>query len=123
MEIHNDIYIRTAPRINSLIRITDNIQTAVFPRQLFDQRILQAVNILELIDQDIFKAPLPLVHDFRKLFEHLHSPQDQIIKIQGRHLLLTVQIIGIYFRLILVIRKLSSHILSLFGINFGRFVI
>ena len=52
-KVQNDVHIRSAPRIDRLVRITDNVQAVVRSRQLTDQLILFGVDVLKLINENI----------------------------------------------------------------------
>ena len=93
LKVQDDIDIGPAPGIDGLVRVADNIEAVVNAGQLPDQFVLHLVNILELIDMDPVIAPLPLVQHFAVRLEHLHHPQNQVIKIQREQGLLTLHIV------------------------------
>ena len=58
-KMHNNIYIRTTPCINCLVRITNNIQGSIFTNKKTNQLILKIIDILKLVYKYIFKSSLP----------------------------------------------------------------
>ena len=101
-KVQNDVHIRSAPRIDRLVRITDNVQAVVRSRQLTDQLILFGVDVLKLINENIRKTALPLGSDIGELLEHPHHPENEVIKVKAVQLFLPVDVEGIDLRLLFI---------------------
>ena len=81
-----------APGINGLIRIADHEQVFVITAQRQHELILQLVDVLKLVDHDVFQPLLPFAADVLVLLEDVKGELDQVVVIQTKALFLLVQI-------------------------------
>ena len=84
-KFQDDVHPGPAPRIDRLIGITDDAQLRIRCAQQPDDRILQLVHILKLIDMEIGKTALPLCAHLFALLQQPVCKQQQIIEIQRIH--------------------------------------
>lgn len=91
-EIEQVSNIGTAPRINRLIRIANDEQIAVVFNEFFHERDLQRVDILKLVDHDVFKTLLPLQRNIGEMVENMQRDNDEVVVIESKAFLLLIQI-------------------------------
>ena len=92
VKIHEKLHICPAPGIDRLIRIAHDEEISVIPAQRLHQLILQAVDILKLVDHDIFEPLLPFEPDIRILAENIQGKFDQIVVVEPEALFRLVEI-------------------------------
>ena len=83
---------RAPPGVDRLVRVPHHKEVFVIAAEDLHQRILELVNVLELVDHDILQPLLPLQPDVRVLLEEEEGEFDQIVVIQAEALLLLIQI-------------------------------
>ena len=81
-----------APCVDGLVRITDDEQILVVPHQHMHQLILECIDILELVDHNVFQAFLPLQPDLFLLLKDIEGKFDQIVVIEAEALLFLIEI-------------------------------
>ena len=92
IEIEQQLHIRAAPRIDGLIGIADHEQVPVIALQHLHELVLQRIDILKLVDHDVFQALLPFEADIRELLEHVEREHDQVVVIEPEALPFLVKI-------------------------------
>ena len=92
VEIREIAAVGAAPGVDGLIRIPDDEQVSVIAAQDLHQPVLRFVDVLELVDHDVFQPLLPLLPDLRGLAEDVQGEQEQVVVIQTEALLLLVQV-------------------------------
>ena len=92
VKVQQESLVRAAPCIDCLIRITDNKEIIVIFTQHLHQFILRRIDILKLINHDIFQTLLPFQQNIRMCFENMYRHKDQIIVVKAEAFLLLIQI-------------------------------
>ena len=89
-EIEQIANVGAAPCINRLIGIAHDEQIAVVFNELFHERDLQRIDILEFIDHDVFKTLLPLQGDVGEMVENMKRNDDEVVVIEAKAFLLLI---------------------------------
>ncbi len=92
VELHEVPVVGTAPGVDGLVRVSDDEQVAVVARQHFHEQVLGLVDVLELVDHDVFEPLLPLAFDVRLHREDVEREQEQVVVVEAEALFLLVQI-------------------------------
>ena len=71
MKIQKILHIGAAPGVNGLVRVSHNKQVFVIAAQNTHQAVLQVINVLKLIDHNVFQAFLPFLFDFFVIFKNI----------------------------------------------------
>lgn len=91
-EIEQVSNIGATPCIDRLIRVAHDEQVAMVFNKLFHERDLQRVDILKLVDHDVFKTLLPLQRNIGEMVENMQRDNDEIVVIEPEAFLLLIQI-------------------------------
>ncbi len=83
LEIQDVVDVRSAPRIDRLILVADDAQVAVRLSELLDEKILDTVRILILVDHDVAKLVLILFENGRVIDEELVGLHQEIAEVEG----------------------------------------
>ena len=75
--------IRAAPAVNALVGVADDAQVAPLPREQPREQVLRAVCVLVFVDHDVRELVLVLFAHLRKLPQHFHGDQEQVIEVHG----------------------------------------
>ena len=81
-----------APGVDGLVRVSDDEQVAVVLRQHFHEQVLGLVDVLELVDHDVFEAFLPLALDVRLLRKDVQREEQEVVVVEAEALFLLVQV-------------------------------
>ena len=92
IEVKQQFHVRATPRVDSLVGVADHEQVLVIPLQHLHKPVLQRIDILELVDHDVFQSLLPFETDFREPLEHVECEYDQVVVIEPEALPLLVKI-------------------------------
>ena len=92
VEIQQIFHVRAAPGVDGLIRVADDEEVFVVIAEHLHQLVLQLVDILKLVDHDVFEPLLPFETDVRILLEDIEREFDQIVVVEAEALLLLIEI-------------------------------
>ncbi len=92
VELHQIFDIRASPGVDGLVWIADNKEVLVVAAEHLHQFILQAVNILEFINHDVFQPLLPFQPGSGTFLENVQGKFNQVIVVQPEAFLLLVQV-------------------------------
>ena len=92
VEFQQILYVGPAPGVDGLVRIAHNEQVPVVSAEDLHQLILETVNVLKLVNHDVFQSLLPFQTNVRMLFKDIQGEPDQIVIVQPEALLLLVEI-------------------------------
>ena len=91
-KLHQVLHVRAAPGVDRLVRVAHDEEIFVVAAEHLHQLILQAVNVLKLVDHDVFQPLLPLEADLRILLKDVEGEFDQIVVVEREAFLLLVEI-------------------------------
>ena len=92
IEIKQQLHVRAAPRIDGLIRVADHEQVLVIALQHLHKLVLQRIDILELVDHDVFQPLLPFEADVGEPLEDVEREYDQVVVIEPEALPFLVKV-------------------------------
>ena len=92
VEIQQVFHIGAPPGVDGLVRVAHDEQVLVIAAQHLHQLILQRVNVLELVNHDVFQALLPFQADIRVFLEDVQGKLDEVVVVQAEALFLLVEI-------------------------------
>ena len=92
VEIQQILDVRAAPGVDRLVRVAHDEEVAVIAAQHLHQLILQRVDILKLVDHDVFKPLLPLEPDVLVLLENIERELDEVVVVEAEALFLLIEI-------------------------------
>ena len=92
VKLHQILPVGPPPGVDGLVRVTYNEEIPVVAAEHFHQFVLQIIDILELIDHDVFQPGLPFLPDIRMLPEDMQRYHDQIVIIQSEAFLFLIKI-------------------------------
>ena len=90
VEIEKEAHVSAAPGVDGLVGITHHKQVFVVADKHAHKLVLQRVDILELIDHDVFQPLLPFQPDVRVPIEDVEHDDNKIVVVEGEALLLLV---------------------------------
>ena len=85
LEIEDVANVGAAPSVDRLILVADHAQISRSRGERLDDQILHAIGVLVLVDQQMRRAPLPLLEDFGKALEQNPGLQLQIAEVHRVH--------------------------------------
>ncbi len=83
LEVEDVADVGAAPGVDRLIRVADDAEVPVLPRQLVHQLVLHPVRVLVLVDQHVLPALAVVAQHLGKALEELGGLEDQVAKIEG----------------------------------------
>jgi hypothetical protein len=83
LEIEDVPHIRSAPRVDRLVWISDDAQVAVVGGELLYEAVLDSVGVLVLVDEDVLEAALVVAQHLREALEELDRLEQQIAEVEG----------------------------------------
>ena len=86
VEIQQIFDVRAAPGVDRLVRVAHDEEVAVIAAQHLHQLILQRVDILKLVDHDVFEPLLPLEPDVLVLLENIERELDEVVVVEAEAL-------------------------------------
>ena len=92
VELHEVLARCPAPCIDGLVGVADDEQVLVVACEHFHQAILQLIDILELINHDVFEPPLPFLTDVRMLAEDVEREFQEVVVVETEAFLLLVEV-------------------------------
>ena len=92
VEIQQILDVRAAPGVDRLVRVAHDEEVAVIAAQHLHQLILQRVDILKLVDHDVFEPLLPLEPDVLVLLENIERELDEVVVVEAEALFLLIEI-------------------------------
>ena len=92
VEIQQILDVRAAPGVDCLVRVAHDEEVAVIAAQHLHQLILQRVDILKLVDHDVFEPLLPLEPDVLVLLENIERELDEVVVVEAEALFLLIEI-------------------------------
>ena len=92
VEIQQIFDVRAAPGVDRLVRVAHDEEVAVIAAQHLHQLILQRVDILKLVDHDVFEPLLPLEPDVLVLLENIERELDEVVVVEAEALFLLIEI-------------------------------
>ena len=92
VKLREELSVRPPPGVDRLVRIPHNEQVLMVPAETFHEIILQLIDVLKLVDHDIFQPFLPLQFHFLRPGEDEQRELDQIVIIQTEAFLLLVEV-------------------------------
>ena len=92
IELREVAHVGPAPGVDGLIRVAHDEQVAVMARERLHERVLQAVDILELVHHDVLHALLPGAAHLRAGVEQVQRQDDEIVVVEPEALLLLQQV-------------------------------
>ena len=81
-ELLKDARVGTSKSVDRLIRVADHAEVAVARYELFQQRVLTGVDVLELIDRNERPASLELGGELRMFGQQSDWSSNQVVKIE-----------------------------------------
>ena len=91
IEIHQQLYIGSAPFINILIRVAYDHQILVLFRKPVHQLHLRVGAVLKLVHLDIIQPILPLLQNLRTPVKNVQHEIQKVVEIHSVDLLLFLQ--------------------------------
>ena len=92
VKIQQILDVRAAPGVDRLVRVAHDEEVAVIAAQHLHQLILQRVDILKLVDHDVFEPLLPLEPDVLVLLENIERELDEVVVVEAEALFLLIEI-------------------------------
>ena len=92
VEIQQILDVRAAPGVDRLVRVAHDEEVAVIAAQHLHQLVLQRVDILKLVDHDVFEPLLPLEPDVLVLLENIERELDEVVVVEAEALFLLIEI-------------------------------
>ena len=92
VEIEKEAHVSTAPSVDSLVGVAHHEQVFMEASKHAHKLVLQRVDVLELVDHDVFQALLPFQPNVRVLIEDVEHDGNKVVVVEGEALLLLVQI-------------------------------
>ena len=92
VKIHQELHVCTAPGVDGLVGIAHDEEVFVVGLQDFHQADLQRIDVLKLVDHDVFEAFLPFLCDVRMGLENVQREDDQVVVVEAEALALLVEI-------------------------------
>ena len=92
IEIEQQLHVRAAPCIDGLIRVADHEQVLVIALEHLHELVLQCIDILELVDHNVFQPLLPFEADFGEPLEDVEREHDQVVVIEPEALPFLVKV-------------------------------
>ena len=92
IEVEQVLDVGAAPRVDGLVGVSDDEQVAVVALEHLHELMLKPVDVLELVDHDVFEALLPLEAQVLAATEDLEREDDQVVVIEAEAFLLLIQI-------------------------------
>ena len=81
-----------APSVDRLIRVTHDEEVTMISAQRLHQLVLQRVDILKLVDHDIFKPLLPLEPNVLMLLKNVERELDEVVVVESKAFFLLIEI-------------------------------
>ena len=85
LEIEDVADVGAAPAVDRLVLVADHAQISRSRGERLHDQVLDAVGVLVLVDQQMRRAPLPSLEDFRKALEQQPGLQLQIAEVHRVH--------------------------------------
>ena len=92
VKVQQVLHVGAPPGVDGLVRVPHDEEILVVSAQHFHQLILQLVDVLKLVDHDVFQPLLPLDPDVGPLPEDVQGEFDQVVVVQAEALLFLVEI-------------------------------
>ena len=92
VELEKVLHVGPTPGVNSLIGIADDEQVAMIASEHFHELVLKPVNVLELVDHDVFETLLPFEAQVLAATENLEREYDQVVVVEAEAFLLLIEI-------------------------------
>ena len=92
VEIEDVLHIGAAPGVDRLVGIADDEEVAVMRAEHLHQLVLKRVDVLELVDHDVFQTTLPLEADGFIAGEDAQHEDDEVVVVKRERLLFLIQI-------------------------------
>ena len=92
VKLQEIFHVGAAPGVDGLVRIPHDEKVPVPAAEHLHQPVLQGVDVLELIDHDVFEALLPLQPDLLVDLEDVKCEVDEVVVVEAEAFLLLVQI-------------------------------
>ena len=81
LELHDVADVRSAKRVDRLVRISHCAHVSVLPAEELEQSVLGVVRVLVLVDEDVTECLPPLRERVREAFERLDGEHDQVVEV------------------------------------------
>ena len=92
VEVQQVAHVRAAPGVDGLVGVAHHEQVLVVAGEHLHELVLQAVDVLELVDHNVLEPLLPLRPDVGVLLEEVQHEHDEVVVVQPEALLLLVEV-------------------------------
>ena len=92
VEIEQVLHVGPAPSVDGLIGIADDEQVAMIAGKHLHELVLKPIDVLELVDHDVFEPFLPFETQVLAPTEDLEREYDQVVVVEAEAFLLLIEI-------------------------------
>lgn len=92
VEIEKETHVSAAPGVDGLVGVAHHKQVFMVAGKHAHELVLQLVDVLELVNHDVFQALLPFQPDVRVLTEDVEHDDNKVVVVEGKALLLLIEI-------------------------------
>ena len=90
VEIEKEAHVSAAPGVDGLVGVAHHEQVFVVAGKHAHKLVLQLIDVLELVDHDVFQALLPFQPNVRVLIEYEEHDDNKVVVVESEALLLLV---------------------------------